>query len=182
MMMEEFVAKEPLILFEIGGALSEGRVLPEAVQGWWKNIVPSNAEQRPLVLGKSSGKIVCAFRQIPGSWHQRNDGRGGSIRYERTTFGTTMWVKPYRADTAIHAHFSMSPPLKRVADRANRSQTRVADHRFVGVQRLNGLGRNLCCPRRSSRRRWRDGRLGCGLNRASSSRFGGSRYAQIRPS
>lgn len=77
MRMEEFVAKEPLILFEIGGALSEGRVLPEAVQGWWKNIVPSNAEQRPLVLGKSSGKIVCAYRQIPGSWHQRNDGRWG---------------------------------------------------------------------------------------------------------
>ena len=65
--MPDFEVKEPLIIFEIGNALSEGRVLPEAVQGWWKNINPSNAEKRPLVLGKASGKTVCAYRQIPGS-------------------------------------------------------------------------------------------------------------------
>ncbi len=75
--MEEFVVKEPLILFEIGKALSEGRVLPEAVQGWWKDINPSNAEKRQLVLGKASGKIVCAYRQVPGSWRQRHDRRWG---------------------------------------------------------------------------------------------------------
>ena len=75
--MEEFVAKEPLILFEIRKALSEGRVLPEAIEGWWENINPSNAEKRPLVLGKASGKIVCAYRQVPGSWHPRHDGRWG---------------------------------------------------------------------------------------------------------
>ena len=54
--MEEFVAKEPLILFEIRKALSEGRVLPEAIEGWWENINPSNAEKRPLVTGESVGK------------------------------------------------------------------------------------------------------------------------------
>ena len=75
--MEEFVAKEPLILFEIGSALSQDRVLPEAIEGWWENINPSNAEKRPLVLGKASGKIVGAYRQVPGSWRPRHDGRWG---------------------------------------------------------------------------------------------------------
>ena len=74
--MEEFVAKEPLILFEVGKALSEGRVLPEAIEGWW-GVNPRHAEQRPLVLGKESGEVVCAYRQAPGSWHPRDDGLWG---------------------------------------------------------------------------------------------------------
>ena len=79
--MAEFVAKEPLILFEIGKALSEGRVLPEAVEGWWV-LNPNRAENYRLVLGKASGEVVCAYRPLPGSWHQRDDGRWGftSIR------------------------------------------------------------------------------------------------------
>ena len=79
--MGDFVAKEPLILFEIGKALSEGRFLPEAVQGWWV-LNQIRAETDRLVLGKASGKIVCAYRPFPGSWHQRDDGRWGfgSIR------------------------------------------------------------------------------------------------------
>ncbi len=72
--MADFKAKEPLILFEIGKALSEGRDIKSAVEGWWK-IDPDRAAKYGLVLGKQSGKIKCAFRPVPDSWKLCDDGR-----------------------------------------------------------------------------------------------------------
>ena len=72
--MNDFKVREPLILFEIGKAMSEGRHLKAAVEGFWK-MDPDRASDYRLVLGKRSGKIACAFRPKPGSWQQRPDGR-----------------------------------------------------------------------------------------------------------
>ena len=72
--MSGFAAKEPLILFEIGKALSEGRDCQDAVQSAWK-IDLKRAREYRLVLGKAAGRIVCAYRPVEGSWHRRHDGR-----------------------------------------------------------------------------------------------------------
>ena len=74
--MPEFTIKEPLILFEVGRAMSEGRDFKNSVEGWWK-IDPEKASEYRLVLGKKANKIVCAFRPILSSWRQREDGRWG---------------------------------------------------------------------------------------------------------
>ena len=74
--MNRFEVNEPLILFRVGKALAEGRSEQDAVRGWWK-IDATKASQYHLVLGKSSNRIVGAFRPIPGSWHRRIDGRWG---------------------------------------------------------------------------------------------------------
>lgn len=74
--MNEFKIDEPLILFEVGKAMSEGRDLKNAVEGWW-TVAPQQASRFQLVLAKRSGEIVGAFRPIPGSWQQRADGRWG---------------------------------------------------------------------------------------------------------
>ena len=74
--MNEFIAQERLILFEVGTALAEGRGIKNAVEGWWK-IDPNKATTYELVLGKKSGEIVCAFRPRQGTWRQRSDGKWG---------------------------------------------------------------------------------------------------------
>ena len=102
--MEEFVAKEPLILFEIRKALSEGRVLPEAIEGWWENINPSNAEKRPLVTGESVGKdrlrLSASSRFLAPTTRRTLGVRLGNAR---TTFGTITWAKQCLADTSTSA-------------------------------------------------------------------------------
>ena len=75
--MAEFVAKEPLILFDIHRSLCcDGLELPEAIEGWWK-IDPKRADTYRLALGRIDGEVICAYRPIQGSWCQRSDGRWG---------------------------------------------------------------------------------------------------------
>ena len=74
--MNEFSVQEPLILFEVGRAMSEGRGIKDAVEGWW-TVDVQHATTYKLVLGKRSGTIVGAFRPRQGSWSQRADGRWG---------------------------------------------------------------------------------------------------------
>lgn len=85
--MADFIVKEPLILFEIGKALSEGRDFKNAVEGWW-NIDPERAANYRLVLGKQSSKIKCAFRPVPDSWKSRADGRWGFD----SNYATDVWT------------------------------------------------------------------------------------------
>ena len=94
--MNDFIVKEPLILFEIGKAMSEGRHFKDAVEGWWKTD-PDRAANFHLVLGKRSGKIVGAFRPKPGSWEQRPDGRWGF----ESDYAMDVWTEYVRKDVPI---------------------------------------------------------------------------------
>ena len=94
--MNVFTVKEPLILFEIGKAMSDGRNLKTAVEGWWK-IDPGRVTDIQLVLGKRAGKIACAFRPKPGSWHQRSDGRWGFD----SDYAMDVWAEYVRKDVPI---------------------------------------------------------------------------------
>ena len=94
--LNEFQINERLILFEVGKAMSEGRGLKNAVEGWWA-VDPQQASRFKLVLAKRSGKIVGAFRPIPGSWRQRADGRWGFD----SDYATDVWRDYVGKEVAI---------------------------------------------------------------------------------
>lgn len=63
----EYVAKEPLIQFEIGKAMETGKPPIEAIRGSW--VLDGNrASKYHLVLAKRGQKIVGAFRPVANSW------------------------------------------------------------------------------------------------------------------
>ena len=66
---DEYVAKEPLIQFEIGKAMETGKPPIEAIHGWW-SLSGSRASRYHLVLGKSGREIVGAFRPVSNSWRE----------------------------------------------------------------------------------------------------------------
>ncbi len=74
--LDEFEIKEPLIMFHVDKAIAEGRDKKNAVEGWWR-VNPIKASRYDLVLAKNSNVIIGAYRPIPGSWCQREDGRWG---------------------------------------------------------------------------------------------------------
>lgn len=92
--MNDLKVNEPLILLEVGKAISERRDLQNAVECCWtfapqrqRASQPESAWNFELVLAKKEGKIVGAFRPIPGSWRQGNDFRWSF----RSEFAVDVW-------------------------------------------------------------------------------------------
>ena len=73
--VHEYVAKEPLIQFDVGRAVADGMSPPDAVRGWW-SLNGSRASKYHLVLGKSGREIVGAYRPVSDSW-RKVEGRWG---------------------------------------------------------------------------------------------------------